>query len=142
QRTLDDRKSPRRAQSLDNIARRVIGNNGEGTLQRHLALDVLSDRTSGRTTELANTAADPAKVLLTAGQRSLKKLRLWRPHAPLQRLSLQRRSGRTPPAVGEKAEQRGPRRVLDGRAARHPLLGEIEQRHDIGAGNQHAVERA
>jgi hypothetical protein len=62
---------------------------------------VLSGRALGRTAELANTVADPAKVLLTAGQQSLKKLRLWRPLASLQRLSLQSLSGRTPPAVGE-----------------------------------------
>jgi hypothetical protein len=32
--------------------------------------------------------------------------------------------------------------MADGGAARHPLLGQIEQGHDIGAGNQHAIERA
>jgi len=57
---LDDRIRAGRAQRFDDVAGRLIGNDGEGTLQRHGGVD------GARAWRLAKTAADLAKVLLTA----------------------------------------------------------------------------
>ena len=59
-----------------------------------------------------------------------------------RRGSLQRPRRLAPPGFRQVAVQRGPRRMLDIGPARHPLRRQIKQRHDVAAGNQHAVERA
>src|SRR5262249_26742877 len=60
---LDDRVGAGRAQSFDDIAGRLVGNDGEGTLQRHWAWVW-----ARRLAEAADSSVNPAKVLLTGRQ--------------------------------------------------------------------------
>src|SRR5215813_5117133 len=48
----------------------------------------------------------------------------------------------SPPRFGNEAHQRGLAGVLDRRPTRNPMVREMEQRNNVEAGDQHAVERA
>lgn len=50
--------------------------------------------------------------------------------------------GGRPPAFETGAGNRVVRRTIDCRPARHPLFGQVKERHHIGAGNQRTVEGA
>src|SRR6516165_12101887 len=98
--------------------------------------------------EAADSSANPAKALLTSrqfylsppcGERSPRKR--GEGTKGVRQTLLPRLSWLAPPAVGQKAEQGRARRMVDRGAARYPLLRQVEQRHHIGAGDEHAVER-
>jgi len=67
---LNDRVGAGGAQSFHDVAGGLVGNDGEGTLQRHVGLlgSSIGAFDGARAQTVAETTADPAKVLLTSRQ--------------------------------------------------------------------------